>query len=77
MCTMLQIEPTQTANVRYIASLPLVFGGLGLWSAGRSRVAANWATWADCIPMIVERHRAVVERLIRELDGGGADTLFA
>ena len=57
LCTMLQIEPTQTASVRDIASL------------GRSRVAAHWASWADCIPMTFERHRAVAERLIRELEG--------
>ena len=53
---------TQTANVRDIASLPLVLGGLGLR-------CAHWARWADCIPMMFECHRAVAERLSRELEG--------
>ena len=69
LCTMLWIEPTQTANVRDIASLPLVLGELGLGRAGRSRVPAHWASWADCLPMIFERQRAVAERLIRQLEG--------
>ena len=34
VCNLLQIEPTQAASVRDIASLPLVLGGLGLRSAG-------------------------------------------
>ena len=33
-------------------SLPLSKGGLGLRSAVRSRVAAHWASWADCLPMV-------------------------
>ena len=69
VCNLLQIEPTQAASVRDIASLPLVLGGLGLRSAGRSRVPAHWASWADCIPMIFERHPMVAERLLRELEG--------
>ena len=62
---------------RDIASLPLVLGGLGLRSAGRSRVAAHWASWAECIPMIFERHRALAERLIRELEGVPTTPCFA
>ena len=68
-CDLLQIEPTQAASVRDIASLPLVLGGLGLRSAGRSRVPAHWTSWADCIPMIFERHPVVAERLLRQLEG--------
>ena len=34
------------------ATLPLCLGGLGHNSAWRSRVAAHWASWADCLPMI-------------------------
>ena len=48
--------------------LPLVLGGLGLRSAGRSRVPAHWASWADCIPMIFDRHPVVAERLLRQLE---------
>ena len=69
VCNLLQIEPTQAASVRDIASLPLVLGGLGLRSVGRSGVPAHWASWADCIPMIFERHPMVAERLLRELEG--------
>ena len=69
VCNLLQIEPTRAAYVRDIASLPLVLGGLGLRSAGRSRVPVHWASWADCIPMIFERHPVVAERLLRHLEG--------
>ena len=49
---------------------PLAHGGLGLRSAERSRVAAHWASWADTMPMIQERHPAVAELIIGSLQGG-------
>ena len=41
-----------------------VWGGLSLMSAVRSRVAAHWSSWADCIHMIKQRHPEVAETLI-------------
>ena len=37
------------------ASLPLCMGGLGLRSAFRSRQAAHWASWCECLEMIRDR----------------------
>ena len=48
-----------------ISQLPFSVGGLGLTSAMRSRVAAHWSSWADCIHMIRQRHPSVAETLIR------------
>ena len=55
---------------RHAATLPLALGGLGLRSAERSRVAAHWASWADTLPMIQERHPAVAELIIGSLQEG-------
>ena len=33
------------------------------------RVPAYWASWADCLGMIHQRHRDVADQLVRELDG--------
>ena len=46
------------------ATLPLILGGMGLRSAERSRVAAQWASWADTLPMNQERHPAVAELIV-------------
>ena len=43
-------------ETRDIAKLPLSLGGLGVRSALRTSKAAHWASWADCLPMILERH---------------------
>ena len=43
-------------GIREASTLPLVLGGLGLRSAHRTRQAAFWASWADCIPMVSARH---------------------
>ena len=52
-----------------VATLPLALGGLGLRSAERASVPAYWASWADCMPMIRERHPQVAERLAATLEG--------
>ena len=39
-----------------VASLPLRHGGLGLRSAQRIHPAAHWASWADALAMIQQRH---------------------
>ena len=43
-------------------------GGLGLTSAVRSRVAAHWPSWANCIKMIKDRHPDVANMVIESID---------
>ena len=50
------------------AQLPLRFGGLGLRSAVASRHAAHWASWADSLPVIRQRHPELVARILPGLD---------
>ena len=38
------------------ASLPVTLGGVGLGSALRIREASFWASWADCLERVTERH---------------------
>ena len=45
------------------------FGGLGLRSASRTRMAGFWASWADCLPMIEARHPEVAAQVIAQLEG--------
>ena len=49
------------------AQLPLRYGGLGLRSAAPSRAAAYWASWADAMPVIGERHPRVLARMLMGL----------
>ena len=66
----LQLDLHQCSDVVQDAStLPLSLGGLGLRSAWRSRVAAHWASWADCLPMIHARHPDVAAELLGQLEG--------
>ena len=46
------------------ASLPLPLGGVGLGSAQKVREAANWASWADCLEMVSERHPTIAAAMI-------------
>ena len=69
VCTLLNIPIHQDQSTRDTATLPLSLGGLGLRSAVRTSPSAFWASWADCFPMISARHPAVVDMIIRELDG--------
>ena len=48
--------------------LPMRLGGLGLRSASRLRFEAYWASWADTLPMIRERHPALAARLVQQLE---------
>ena len=55
-----------------VASLPFADGGVGLRSAEVTARAALWSSWADCMPMIHERHSAVSTLVIQQLsDGNG------
>ena len=56
--------PQALETAKITASFPLSLGGLGLTSAVRSRVAAYWSSWADCLKMIKDRHPVVAETII-------------
>ena len=69
-CSILQLPVDQCDEVvRHTASLPLVLGGLGLRSAERTRFAALWASWADCLPMVYARHPVVAIQLALHSEG--------
>ena len=55
-------------SARAIATLPLSSGGLGCRSSVRLRHAAHWASWADSIKMIGERHPEVAATILRAVD---------
>ena len=50
-----------------------MLGGLGLRSAERVRVPAYWASWADCLQMIRERHPSVPVECVHQLEGQPTD----
>ena len=50
-------------------TLPLSLERLGLRSALRTSKAAYWASWADCLAMISERHPEVAQLMVDELEG--------
>ena len=65
LCTLLGVDPASvTHSSRIGATLPLRLGGLGLSSAVRLRFAAHWASWADCIRMVHQRHPSVARTII-------------
>ena len=49
------------------SSLPLWEGGIGLRSARQTAPAAHWASWADALKMIRDRHPAVVDIILDAL----------
>ena len=63
LCEILQINGVGSKVVSS-ASLPLTLGGVGLGSALRIREAANWASWADCLEMVRERHPSIATAMI-------------
>ena len=65
------------AEAQQLASLPLTLGGLGLASAERTRHVAHWASWADCLAMVQQRHPSVAEEMIVGLDRDLAPCLAA
>ena len=67
-CALLGIPPDQCdRTAANNSTLPLSLGGLGLRSAVRTS-PANWASWADTLPMIHQRHRVVVEAMVSWLN---------
>jgi len=49
------------------AQLPLRLGGCGLRNSCRTSSAAYWASWADCIPVLLERFPAHARAIVAEL----------
>ena len=66
LCRILKIHPTCGAWEQ--SSLPLWKGGLGLRSARRTQPAAHWASWADALKMVHERHPGVAETMVGALE---------
>ena len=69
LCNLLQVGPVQSAEAKPAASMPLKLGGMGLRDAVRVAVPAYWASWADCMPMIFNRHPLVANLFVHELEG--------
>ena len=65
----MQIPTTQPDDVRETASTPMKLGGLGLRSARQISEAAHWARWADCLPMIQQRHPRIAALFVGQLSG--------
>ena len=63
LCRLLGTD-IENARSRELASVPLSLGGLDLQSATRTREAAHWASWADCLFMVRNRHPVVAERIL-------------
>ena len=63
-------------SARAVATLPLTLGGLGMRSSVRLRHAAHWASWADSIKMISERHPEVSTTILRAVDEQHASPSF-
>ena len=65
----LQVDPASIdVETRDSATLPMSLGGLGIRSAVRTCKAAHWASWADCLPMILERHPLVANIMVEQLE---------
>ena len=68
-CRILRIDVVQEEHFRSAAGMPLVLGGLRLRSAVWLSRSAFWASWADCLPMVLSRHRDVATRFVVNLEG--------
>ena len=78
LCAICQISPDVDPAIRDTVTLPLGLGGLGLRSALRTKQAAYWASWADTLPMVRGRHRAVADTMVTSLtDGVGPPSLMS
>ena len=70
LCQLLHVDPDSVSpSATAAASLPLSSGGLGLRSATRLRGAAHWASWADSLKMVFDRHPDIARRIVRGLEG--------
>ena len=67
--------PSAPEEAQVIATLALSAGGLGLTSAQRVKGAAHFASWADCLRMVRDRHPFIAELMIRHLEEGDCSVL--
>ena len=58
----------QSEMARWLTSLPMRLGGLGIRSAARTAPAAYWASWADALEMLSHRLPALTEQILVQLD---------
>ena len=56
LCEILHVDLDLSADLRETVSLPLFLGGMGLRDVCRVATSAYWASWADSMPMIFQRH---------------------
>ena len=70
LCDILTVPTGPESAAGASTTLPLAMGGLGLRSAERTRWPAYWASWADTLPMIRERHPEVADLIVYHLEGG-------
>ena len=61
-------NPSAPLSAKATANLPLSMGGLGLTSALEVRTAAFWASWADSMKMVKERHPTIANEMMVESD---------
>ena len=65
LCSIMNIVPGQIHEVvKDIITMPLSVGGMGLRSTHHTSPPAYWASWADSLPMIRERHPEVPRTII-------------
>ena len=69
LCEILHVDPESSAELWETASMPLCLGGMGLRDASRVATSAYWASWADSMPMIFQRHPDVATAFVQELEG--------
>ena len=63
-------DHSEQQRLRSISSLPTRLGGGGLRSAVRTATAAYWASWADALPMMLRRNRALAQQFCDRLNSG-------
>ena len=64
------VAQTDAAHAWSLASLPAIYGGLGLQSAERTAPAAYWAAWMDALPVIRARLPQSADRCLEALEQG-------
>ena len=69
LCEILHVEADRNVESKLAASMPLNFWWNGVEDAVRVAVPAYWASLADCIPMIFNRHPDVANLFVHELEG--------
>ena len=70
LCRVLGVPPDSCeGSARAASQLPLAFDGLRLRSAERTRTPAYWASWADSLSMIQQRHPSVAATVVEQMAG--------